>query len=110
MVSLLSSHLCYAIADFPSAHYQATQLHIIHRDVSSGNILILPRIVTYPDGSRSVQYTGVLTDWELSKGLLDPRKPRQPERTVSALTSFSYIRMLTRVAGYVAVHVSRASQ
>ncbi|RDX50666.1 hypothetical protein OH76DRAFT_1402286 [Lentinus brumalis] len=69
------------IYDCALAHYEATQKGIIHRDVSGGNILILPCIVTIEDGRRFIQWTGILTDWELAKGLSDPRKPRQPERT-----------------------------
>ncbi|TFK79782.1 hypothetical protein K466DRAFT_470959, partial [Polyporus arcularius HHB13444] len=69
------------IYDCALAHYEATQAGFIHRDVSGGNILILPCIVTIEDGRRFIQWTGILTDWELAKGLSDPRKPRQPERT-----------------------------
>ncbi|TFK81213.1 hypothetical protein K466DRAFT_444058, partial [Polyporus arcularius HHB13444] len=53
----------------------------IHRDVSGGNILILPCIVTSEAGRRFMIWIGILTDWELAKGLSDERKPRQPERT-----------------------------
>ncbi|KAI0694573.1 hypothetical protein C8T65DRAFT_815481 [Cerioporus squamosus] len=69
------------IYDCASAHYQATQIGILHRDVSSGNILIPPCITTFEDGARSIEWKGILTDWELAKGLSDPRTPRQPERT-----------------------------
>ncbi|KAI0699933.1 hypothetical protein C8T65DRAFT_831736 [Cerioporus squamosus] len=69
------------IYDCASAHYEATQQGIIHRDVSGGNILILPCIGTYEDGNRFIEWKGILTDWELAKGLSDPRKPRQPHRT-----------------------------
>ncbi|KAI0684177.1 hypothetical protein C8T65DRAFT_722537 [Cerioporus squamosus] len=69
------------IYDCALAHYEATQQGIIHRDVSSGNILILPCIGTSEDGTRFIEWRGILTDWELAKGLADERKPRQPERT-----------------------------
>ncbi|KAI0765475.1 hypothetical protein C8Q74DRAFT_1056448 [Fomes fomentarius] len=39
---------------------------IIHRDVSAGNILILPQVVERPGKCRIVRY-GILSDWELSK-------------------------------------------
>ncbi|KAH9849440.1 hypothetical protein C2E23DRAFT_888169 [Lenzites betulinus] len=60
---------------------------IMHRDVSGGNILILPSIVNYPvSGNRQVKWLGILADWELSKPVLDKRitpQARQPasERT-----------------------------
>ena len=56
-------------------------MHLLHRDVSGGNILIFPRIVVVP-GKRVLMWNGILADWELAK---DTRvlKKRQPERTVS---------------------------
>ncbi|RDX50685.1 hypothetical protein OH76DRAFT_1555502 [Lentinus brumalis] len=73
------------IYDCALAHYEATREGFVHRDVSGGNILILPCIVTSEVGRRFMIWTGILTDWELAKGLSDERKPRQPERTMSAL-------------------------
>ncbi|KAI0368161.1 hypothetical protein BV20DRAFT_969455 [Pilatotrama ljubarskyi] len=66
-------------------HYWAYKNHdLLHRDISAGNVLILPRIVTGRDGTKAVQWRGVLTDWELAKRA--PREDeeevaRQPERT-----------------------------
>ena len=66
------------------AHRDAWKfLHLIHRDVSGGNILIYPRIDD-TGGKREIVWTGILGDWELAK---DTRvlKQTQPERTVSDL-------------------------
>ncbi|EJF59442.1 hypothetical protein DICSQDRAFT_172040 [Dichomitus squalens LYAD-421 SS1] len=47
------------------AHWQAVEsCHILHGDVSAGNILILPTIK-----SGWIYWTGILSDWELSKFL-----------------------------------------
>ncbi|KAL1942167.1 hypothetical protein VTO73DRAFT_6231 [Trametes versicolor] len=57
---------------------------IIHRDVSGGNMLILPRILYIPALKKKViKWSGVLADWELSKPVDDksPPRARQPERT-----------------------------
>ena len=56
-------------------------MHLLHRDVSGGNILIFPKIDVI-EGKRVLMWNGILADWELAK---DTRvlKKRQPERTVS---------------------------
>ncbi|KAL7279911.1 hypothetical protein ACG7TL_006320 [Trametes sanguinea] len=69
------------------AHTEAvTKANIMHRDISGGNILILPKVVSAtPAGDLvDVQWTGLLVDWELSKPLKGQAglpRPRQPERT-----------------------------
>ncbi|EIW54475.1 uncharacterized protein TRAVEDRAFT_131901, partial [Trametes versicolor FP-101664 SS1] len=51
---------------------------IIHRDISSGNLLMLP--TKLPSGR--VVYRGLLTDWELSKRVeQEGESPRHPDRT-----------------------------
>ena len=41
---------------------------IIHRDVSGGNIIILPkRVYIQPWGRYWIKWLGLLVDWELSK-------------------------------------------
>ena len=67
---------------FPLAHRGAwKELHMIHRDISGGNILIYPRIVN--DGrKRLLVWQGILGDWELAKDVRVLRQT-QPERTVS---------------------------
>ncbi|EJF59438.1 hypothetical protein DICSQDRAFT_181948 [Dichomitus squalens LYAD-421 SS1] len=61
-------------------HRQAVErCRILHRDVSAGNILILPTIK-----SGWIYWTGILSDWELSKFLPADEaelKARQPHRT-----------------------------
>lgn len=75
------------------AHFWAyTTYNLLHRDISSGNLLILPKHVMV-DGEETVEWQGVLTDWELAKTV--PKngaddKARQPERTVC---SHIYIRI-----------------
>ncbi|KAI0808302.1 hypothetical protein C8Q74DRAFT_1363698 [Fomes fomentarius] len=54
----------------------------IHRDISVGNILILPVVYTLKDGRKVVFFTGVLGDWELAKDVT-VRGARQPERTAT---------------------------
>ena len=61
-----------------TAHEEAYDAGIIHRDISAGNILLY----MHDDG----EWYGLLNDWELSKRVdsLD-LEGRQPDRTVSAL-------------------------
>ncbi|KAI9058431.1 hypothetical protein FKP32DRAFT_1582064, partial [Trametes sanguinea] len=74
------------VFDCVTAHKEAvTKASIMHRDVSGGNILILPRVISHQkSGNRSIKWSGLLVDWELSKPMIGraalPR-PRQPERT-----------------------------
>ncbi len=68
----------------PLAHFQAAtkpKLKLLHRDISGGNILIVPSILEDDNGAE-IQWKGILTDWEMSKPQ-DCPAPRQPERTVS---------------------------
>ena len=66
---------------FHAAHKAAyEQCDIIHRDVSVGNILILPTIRTV-HGRKIVYWVGLLCDWELAKDI-NLEVARQPERTV----------------------------
>ncbi|KAI0787344.1 hypothetical protein C8Q74DRAFT_1348287 [Fomes fomentarius] len=62
------------------AHSEAfTLCGIMHRDVSAGNILILPRVVEL-SGRRHIMRCGILTDWELSKKV-GITQDMQPHRT-----------------------------
>ncbi|KAI0631829.1 hypothetical protein C8Q77DRAFT_1074780 [Trametes polyzona] len=57
---------------------------LLHRDISAGNVLILPRVGTNRAGKEVVSWHGVLTDWELAKEIQEDAsqaKARQPERT-----------------------------
>ncbi|TBU58948.1 hypothetical protein BD310DRAFT_977001 [Dichomitus squalens] len=80
-----SRQLVSVVGDAVEAHYEATtKSMMIHRDISSGNILILPKFVIPDDGDGNttlrIRWRGILADWELSKPLQDVGA-RQPERT-----------------------------
>ncbi|RPD53576.1 hypothetical protein L226DRAFT_488350 [Lentinus tigrinus ALCF2SS1-7] len=63
------------------AHQQAYEkCSIIHRDISVGNILILPTLIYTMANVPAVYWSGVLTDWELAKDVT-VGFARQPERT-----------------------------
>jgi len=76
--------------------------HVLHRDISAGNILI------------TCEGKGLLIDWDLSIKIIDPKtgkKPssaRRPDRTVS-FYFFAVVLSLTISSGDVAVYVSCAS-
>ena len=73
-----------------TAHGDAfEECNILHRDISVGNVLILPTIVVTSNKTKgkktSVLWCGVLSDWELAKEYPDANekpKARQPHRTV----------------------------
>ncbi|EIW53037.1 uncharacterized protein TRAVEDRAFT_53454 [Trametes versicolor FP-101664 SS1] len=59
---------------------------ILHRDVSTGNMLVLPRIRKCKSGKTRVFWEGFLTDWELAKHIskdtaLQPAEPPEPTGT-----------------------------
>ncbi|KAI0354479.1 hypothetical protein OH77DRAFT_1548724 [Trametes cingulata] len=65
-------------------HYWAYERHkLLHRDISAGNVLILPRLVKDESGVEIVEWYGILTDWELAKRVPEGEADvaRQPERT-----------------------------
>ncbi|KAI0707441.1 hypothetical protein C8T65DRAFT_218246 [Cerioporus squamosus] len=81
-----SEQLVRVITDCIEAHASAVTIcKIMHRDISSGNILIIPTFVQAPDDQfLYVQWRGLLSDWELSKPIADSEGEelaRQPERT-----------------------------
>ncbi len=51
---------------------------MIHRDISCGNLLMLPR--EEPDGE--TVYEGLLVDWELSKRIPECETPGDPDQRV----------------------------
>ncbi|KAI0323684.1 hypothetical protein GY45DRAFT_1401272 [Cubamyces sp. BRFM 1775] len=96
---LVVDEVCLPLSEFTSgrqlllivlyclrAHKDACEkAKIMHRDISSGNILIYPRLCLDEETkSYNVHWTGILADWELSKpvGTTEPlMRPRQPPRT-----------------------------
>ena len=98
------------------AHYDASvKSKIIHCDISSGNILILPCFVKHEiaDGSAlRVTWRGVLADWELSKPIPQGEeidRARHPERVVCSYRVYNRYQSLTNIIGYMEVHVRRFS-
>ncbi|TFK81232.1 hypothetical protein K466DRAFT_604669, partial [Polyporus arcularius HHB13444] len=77
------------VRDCVIAHYHATvDAKLVHRDISSGNLLIQPKILwvqdpDHPQKERlAIKFAGLLADWEMAKST-DPQQQgqRQPERT-----------------------------
>ncbi|KAI0333000.1 hypothetical protein GY45DRAFT_1320283 [Cubamyces sp. BRFM 1775] len=73
--------LVSVLIDCLEAHEDAyTKAKIIHRDISVGNILLVPCGV-HPKDQRPI-YKGLLTDWELSKRTeYNELEARHPDRT-----------------------------
>ncbi|KAI0324060.1 hypothetical protein GY45DRAFT_469684 [Cubamyces sp. BRFM 1775] len=95
---LSGKHLVSVIIDCVRAHRDAVaKANVVHRDVSSGNILILPKVVYNKNtGKPRVAWKGLLADWELSKPIHEaepPLRPRQPPRT--GTWQFLSVSMLT---------------
>lgn len=79
--SLSRREVCVIDISDDSAHSQAYEHGIIHRDISAGNILLYK---PHADGD----WQGLLNDWELSKQFAQQtEKGRQPDRTVCIETS-----------------------
>ncbi|KAI8976342.1 hypothetical protein BD414DRAFT_539335 [Trametes punicea] len=98
--------LVWIILDCVRAHKDAMlKANHIHRDVSSGNVLIYPRIVySATDNALQVRWTGLLADWEMSKSVKDNEellRPRQPPRT--GTWQFLSVGMLSRHAKRVEI-------
>ncbi|KAI0739851.1 hypothetical protein C8Q80DRAFT_1200609 [Daedaleopsis nitida] len=89
------------VYDAVIAHYLATKEDVLHRDISGGNILIYPRVICTADGSRWLWWKGVLTDWELSKGITATKQPRQPERT--GTWQYMSVALLTEISKVVEI-------
>ncbi|KAI0759288.1 hypothetical protein BD413DRAFT_437480, partial [Trametes elegans] len=83
--------------------------NLIHRDVSSGNVLIVPRLQDASGkdaGHKIVRWRGVLMDWEIAKIVPQEKqseKARQPERTGTwQFMSVQYVRQQAKVPVTVA--------
>ncbi|KAI0628832.1 hypothetical protein C8Q77DRAFT_1161860 [Trametes polyzona] len=113
--------VCLQFSEFTSARQLATliaecitthrhafeQLRLLHRDISAGNVLILPQITMNRAQALRVRWHAVLTDWELAKVVpedpLAEQSARQPERTgtwqfMSAAYAQSHLRRPVAVA------------
>ncbi|KDQ59769.1 hypothetical protein JAAARDRAFT_153806 [Jaapia argillacea MUCL 33604] len=77
------------VRDCLLAHqYAYESLSILHRDVSSGNILIIPERQVIQNGTTGIVWRGMLNDWDLCKklkksgeGIVEDSGPRQIFRT-----------------------------
>ncbi|RPD55664.1 hypothetical protein L226DRAFT_617055 [Lentinus tigrinus ALCF2SS1-7] len=72
----------------------ATKTKILHRDISSNNILICPRVEPDEKGVLRVKWRGMLADWELSKPIAgedDVETARQVVRTGTWQYASAYI-------------------
>ncbi|TBU26695.1 hypothetical protein BD311DRAFT_423068 [Dichomitus squalens] len=89
-----SRQLVSVIRDAVEAHYEATsKSRVMHCDISSGNILILPTFIVSDDddGNRVVciRWRGILADWELSKPVSEPEQDvssQKPEHEIKVGT------------------------
>ena len=72
-------------ADSDIAHRDAYEHHILHRDVSGGNVLMRP-MITMAQGYPLVRVAGLLADWEMAQDVSGPRTCRQAERTASVFS------------------------
>ncbi|KAM5541530.1 hypothetical protein V8D89_004720 [Ganoderma adspersum] len=75
--------LASLVLDCVYAHYHAytrPKIPVLHRDISGGNILILPKVIKGTNG-KTIKWTGLLSDWEMSKPTDYKGLGRQPERT-----------------------------
>ena len=91
MISYIMNANIYGWFAF-SAHADAVdKCRLLHRDISSGNILILPMFEEKPgDLELRVIWKGLLCDWELSKPIATRKMEvgRQPERMVRGVLSY----------------------
>ena len=95
-----------------TGHGEAYELcGYLHRDVSAGNILILPMIgPTTKSGGFLVLWSGVLSDWELAKKIPEKDeklKARQPHRTVRVSLYLFYCGLCakSRASGHLVLYV-----
>ncbi|TBU23667.1 hypothetical protein BD311DRAFT_791495 [Dichomitus squalens] len=75
-------------------HQEAYRLDIIHHDISAGNLLLYPKVEDR-DGRRVLRWVGLLTGWEFSEKIDEPRLGRQAERPavelLDDLEAFFYV-------------------
>ncbi|KAI0808324.1 hypothetical protein C8Q74DRAFT_1232805 [Fomes fomentarius] len=81
-----SKQLVQVVGDCIEAHADAYEkCKLIHHDISSGNLLILPVLARTPgEADLRVVWTGILSDWEISKPVAesgDAGRARKSQRT-----------------------------
>ncbi|PIL32483.1 hypothetical protein GSI_05186 [Ganoderma sinense ZZ0214-1] len=94
--------LVYLLLDCLTTHHLAAtcpNLHILHRDISDSNIIILPKVAASRNNTWILDWTGILTDWETSRPI--DKQPgagaRQPEHTGS--WQFTSVNLLNHEKG-----------
>ncbi|KAL7277948.1 hypothetical protein ACG7TL_007896 [Trametes sanguinea] len=101
-----SKQLVSCLSNCITTHSLAySKQRLLHRDISAGNMIIRPTLSSVNvNGTRTVVWHGILTDWELAKKLPLPppgsssiekpkKVPRQPERTGTwQFMSVAYVR------------------
>ena len=99
------------LTTYSIAHYQAAthpQTRLLHCDVSSGNIMIYPKVKHDRAGEASLVWTGILSDWELSRPVDDqnaPPRTTQAHRLVRSSQCLPIVSQLIRLSGHVPVYV-----
>ncbi|KAJ2982191.1 hypothetical protein NUW54_g10783 [Trametes sanguinea] len=80
-----SKQLVSGIMDCIRTHSRAyDHLRLLHRDVSAENVMIRPSLSSMVDGNgmKTVEWKGILTDWELAKEVPFPiPNPNDPEKS-----------------------------
>ena len=95
--SFRHSHTLFADDNYTAHRDAVVKCRLIHRDVSSGNILNHFRIVSDEERTAIVAF-GVLTDWELAKRIRkdgETESQEQSERMVSLRVLFRKRNWLT---------------
>lgn len=89
------------------AHERAyVDARILHCDVSSGNILVYPKVKCEKDGRRCITWGGMLVDWEMSITRDLERSRSLHDQTVCpVLNQFNVSYYLTLSVGNPTVHV-----
>ncbi|TBU36793.1 hypothetical protein BD309DRAFT_995444 [Dichomitus squalens] len=76
-------------------HQEAYRLDTIHHDISAGNLLLYPKVEDRDPGRRVLRWVGLLTDWEFSEKIDEPRLGRRAERPavelIDDLEAFFYV-------------------
>ncbi|EJF56412.1 hypothetical protein DICSQDRAFT_25280, partial [Dichomitus squalens LYAD-421 SS1] len=78
---------------------------LLHRDISSGNMLILPKVIQASKGtSLSITCVGVLSDWEMSKPVDDHHAGSRTAQAIRMGTyQFMSVNVLQRPAHPVTI-------